>query len=214
MAKLKFSNTAQNLGAYQNYRSWLEKNQYRNICAYCIVDHDRLEIDHYEPQTMINTLGDHPENLLLSCSCCNGRAGKSDYHPKHKGRTRFKKANFKVINPRKDDYSKLFIVDKNGSIQPKNGRNKERAIQNILLLKLDRQYLAEVRKDYFNLLESAGQMQSLLKIQPRNAQARNCLNGILDKLNRIEIFFHVFGIKFNRTIKRSLAGYSRRPESI
>lgn len=167
--------------------------------------HESLQIDHYEPKNMLGSKGDHPDNLLLSCSNCNGRAGKSDYHPKHVYRTRLKdkKYTFKVLNPRNDNFFHFYKLDTNGEIFPKQGRNFQRAHDNILLMKLDRTHLKETRKDYFELLKMYNEVETALKKHKKETGLRTAKQTLISRIKKIELFFKVFEISLNRSIKRA-----------
>ena len=59
-----------------------------NLCSYCLIQHESLEVEHYEPKDYAPEKIDDPGNLLLACRRCNGPGGKGDYHPQHKVRRR------------------------------------------------------------------------------------------------------------------------------
>lgn len=75
-------------GKYEYFREWLLDNFYSRLCSYCLIQYDDLHIDHYEPREYSPHRVNDPSNLLLACPKCNGRAGKSDYHPKFLSRER------------------------------------------------------------------------------------------------------------------------------
>jgi hypothetical protein len=69
--------------SFSLYRPWLLREFWDHACSYCLIRDDGVQIDHYEPRAYAPARIDDPSNLLLGCGRCNGRAGKSDYHPFH-----------------------------------------------------------------------------------------------------------------------------------
>ena len=187
-------------------------NMHFHFCSYCIVSHEQLEIEHFEPKTMSPKKINDPGNLLLACGKCNGRAGKSDYHPKNKNRTKGKDKRFNVINVRKDNFEKLFELNQQtGELKPLVGSNYEKAINNIVLLNLDRPFLRKMRREYCEMLNTVRQ---LMAVRKQDAAIKSYLNKLLSGIEEYELFFFVFLIKFNRNLKRNLSVKRKRAKSI
>lgn len=212
MAKLKFSNAPSDLKKYEQFRGWLMDNMHFHFCSYCIVSHEYLEIDHFEPQKMSPKKINDADNLLLACGKCNGKAGKSDYHPKNKYRIKEKNKRFNVINVRKDNFEKLFELNQlTGELKPLVGSNYEKAINNILLLNLDRPFLRKMRREYCEMLNTVKQ---LMAVRKEVAATKSYLKKLLVGIEEYELFFFVFGIKFNRNLKRNFNINRKRAKSI
>lgn len=153
-----------------------------------------------------------PANLLPACSGCNGRDGKSDYHPKNKHRTKWKEKKFHVIDVRAHDLAKIFEIYPNGEISPRPGRFYDMAIENILLFKLDRESHVETRKEIFEILHATLESMEVSGRQRpfSNPVAKGHLNSLISFIITRSIFFHVFDIRLNRKILRER---DRRPRN-
>lgn len=160
-----------------------------------------LEVDHYEPKDMSPGKINSPSNLLPACRSCNGRGGKSDYHPKFANRTKGKNKNFKIIHPVNDDFHLLFDIMNDGSLKPKAGRHYEKAVQNIVMLKLNRPSLNKIRKHYLVILENLNVLLSA-KLKGKNSAQKSHVQNLIGVALDFELFYFVFGIKINRAIKR------------
>jgi hypothetical protein len=188
MPTLKLT-TPPNLGAgakYPDYKPWLLGEFFDHICSYCLLRNESVQIDHYEPKTFRPERVDDPLNLLLGCPRCNGRAGKSDYHPDHAKRTRLPAdtTGFSVIDVRADDFARLFEVAADGQIRARPGPDKRRANWNIVLLKLD--LVNKERQFNLNLLEACE--------RALHTEMEKQLELLLPELTRRALFFQAFGI--------------------
>ena len=165
---------------YSLYRDWLLNNFYDHLCSYCLLQHESLEIEHVEPVQYAPNRKNDPSNLLLACRRCNG--GKSDYHPLlGSRRTRTQdRTGFSVLDVRRDDFTDLYEITQDGRLQPKPGQHYERAIWNVLLLKLDIKFVADKRAECLRILHACegliedeffeGQVTLILKMPAYNVQ--------------------------------------------
>ena len=151
--------------AYGAYKPWLERAFHFRLCSYCLLRSRTLHVDHYEPRKLAPHRIDDPTNLLLACPACNGRAGKSDYHPRHLLRTRLPadRTEHLVIDVRRDDFEELFELDSQGTVRPRGGLQEDRAIWNIALLSLDRQDCNRVRASTLEVLRLAERVSTVLE---------------------------------------------------
>ena len=151
--------------SYTKYREWLEAIFYFKTCAYCLLQHLHLHVDHYEPQKYAPSRINDPTNLLPACSGCNGPGGKSDYHPNHAKRNRLKnhKSGHALIDVRNDDLSKFYEADDNGALKIVKGPNSARAEWNYTLLDLGRSAYGEARGEYMETLRTAEQTSQALQ---------------------------------------------------
>ncbi len=210
MAKIKITAPPKGLKNYLDYLPWLKENFFRDFCAYCFITQTSLQVDHHEPQKMSPNKINNPGNLLPICSACNSRGGKSDYHHKNQKRTKGKDLKFQVINIRKDDFAKLFNISSTGEITPKPGRNHERSLQNIILLKLDRPTLTNYRKRYIDYLEALTLLSSQMRGRGKSAQqAKAAFNKLLPHLVDTALFFYVYDLKLNRVVQRATKGFKK-----
>jgi hypothetical protein len=199
MPTLKLT-TPPNLGAgakYPDYKPWLLGEFFDHICSYCLLRNESVQIDHYEPKTFRPERVDDPLNLLLGCPRCNGRAGKSDYHPDHAKRTRLPAdtTGFAVIDVRADDFARFFEVGADGQIRARPGPDKSRAAWNIVLLKLD--LVNEARQFNLDLLDACESALHACNDPNRtalHAAMKKQLELLLPELTRRALFFQAFGI--------------------
>jgi hypothetical protein len=132
---------------YEGFRPWLLYNLYANTCAYCLLENESIQIDHYVPQAHAPERANDPTNLLLACPRCN--RGKSDYHPLHTARRRLSedRTGYIVIDVRGEDFARLFEIDEStGRIRGSQSGQGERAAWNIALLNLDLQCPTKARQ--------------------------------------------------------------------
>ncbi len=123
---------------YADYKDWLLTNFWLKICAYCLLCHEHVEIDHYIPRQYDASKIDDPNNLLLSCRTCARR--KSDYHPLHRERRSRTKdtTGFLIIDVRRDDLGQIYELHQDGSLEARSDSNEvDRAIWNVSELRLD-----------------------------------------------------------------------------
>ena len=178
-------------GGYAQYRPWLDYWFYRFVCAYCGLHDASHAIDHYEPQKYAPGRVDDPTNLLLGCGKCNGRGGKSDYHPLHARRTRLPhdRSGFHVVDPRSESPAALFRVEENGQITARAGAQEDRAIRNIVLLKLNQHQRPARRRELMDLADAC---ERLVGAAARGDQdAAVILQRLLPHLARRLLFFHL-----------------------
>src|SRR5262245_59562265 len=137
--------------SYQQYKRWLLDNFFQNLCSYCLIQHESLEVDHYEPKEYKPERINDPTTLLLACRRCNGPAGKGDYHPQYAARRRLPHdhTGFNVLDVRRDNLGSLFVLQASGELNVRPGPYAEWAVWNILLLKLDIDFLVSHRKRLF-----------------------------------------------------------------
>lgn len=183
---------------YEDYRPWLEQAFYMRICAYCLIRHPHLHIDHYEPQRYAPSRLHDPANLLLACSSCNGKGGKSDYHPNHSARTRLPKDNFGhlVIDVRADDFARLFEIS-TGEIGARPGPLQERAAWNIVLLNLRREVYDKIRRENLEDLATAERIVKVLDAGAggdKHSILEELLAGMVRRIARGHPFFAALGI--------------------
>lgn len=184
---------------YEDYRRWLELAFYLEICAYCLLHQRHLHIDHYEPQKYAPSRLHEPSNLLLGCQACNGRGGKSDYHPHHSARTRLPedRSGHHVIDVRADDFGKLFGISPDGEIHARPGTSQPRAEWNIVLLNLRRKAYDRVRKENLDTLNTAERVARHLDSGdsgPNQALLEELLSKMVTDLARNCPFFDALGI--------------------
>jgi hypothetical protein len=182
---------------YPAYKPWLLENFFDHLCSYCLLRNESVQVDHYEPQGYRPERADDPRNLLLGCPRCNGRAGKSDYHPDHARRTRLPgdRTGFLIIDVRADDFAKLFEVTAQGTIRARPGPDQARAAWNIPLLKLD--LVDQDRKfnmDLLDLCERAAEACEDAGKATLHAEMEKQLELLVPELGRRALFFEVFGI--------------------
>lgn len=215
MGKIKITNPPSGISHYRDFLPWLLKNFYRDFCAYCIIMQTSLEIDHYEPPKMTPKKEHHHSNLLPICRACNGRGGKSDYHPRHTNRTKGLQHNFDVINVRNDDLGNLFQIENDGRIVPRRGKHFAKAKANILLLKLDRPGLENFRREYLDMRQALLELSAEIgKNTKTSAEAKAKFKRLLPHVADRALFFHIFDFEFNRKITRAMRSRSQRPHCI
>lgn len=192
---------------YTDYRPWLERVLYLRTCAYCVLRHIHLHTDHFEPRGYAAARIHDPTNLVLGCEGCNGRGGKSDYHPGHAGRTRLPRdaSGFSVVDIRADDFAELFVVRENGAIRARPGVHAERASWNIVLLNLAREAYDTVREENLETLSTAERVIRRLNTARGNPKKLGALREILDThvrdLARTLLFFDAFGIPMSPELR-------------
>lgn len=198
---------------FPQYREWLLEHFFYNLCSYCLLQSDSLEVDHYVPKSYDPSLTDAPSNLLLACSSCNGSSGKWDYHPKHAARKRCKDhvAGYQVIDVRCEDFADMFSVDESGEIRGREGsKEQDRANWNIGLLGLDRR--ASARRDTMRMLRACERGVAALD-DPNRVGLRDVvepmLNDLLPQLRQRALFFRVFGLRMSSALEKRLAELSQ-----
>jgi hypothetical protein len=190
--------------SYRQYKNWLLDNFFKNLCSYCLMQHESLEIDHYEPKEYAPGRIDDPTNLLLACRRCNGPAGKWDYHPQYTARKRLPRdqTGFFVLDVRRDNLGELFIPDVSGELKVQRGPHAERATWNILLLKLDVDFLVSHRK---RLLEKLALCERLVLQLNRTAdkqeQIETILSVLVADLAEHLLFFHALDISISSALR-------------
>lgn len=184
---------------YEDYRPWLERAFYMRICAYCLIRNPHLHIDHYEPQKYAPSRLHDPTNLLLGCSSCNGKGGKSDYHPNHSARKRLPKdtSGHLVIDVRADDFAQLFEISAEGKIRARPGPFQQRAAWNIVVLNLRREVYDKIRKENLDDLATAERIVKVLDSGAggdKRAVLEEFLAGMVIRIARGRPFFDALGI--------------------
>lgn len=202
---------------YAEYRPWLLEKFYFRFCSYCLLQSPAaIHIDHYEPRAHAPERVNDPTNLLLACAACNGRGGKSDYHPLHEGRTRLPRdaSGHHVLDVRRDDLGRMYDVLPSGRLRARAGPSEERAIWNIALLKLDLPAYEVVRCEYLETLDA---VEELLQVndEPENEGAREARERVLDTLvgflARRRLFFDVFDVGMSEALQGRIAAVERGP---
>ena len=208
MAKIVLGNAPSQASGnnYRNYRTWLLKYFFDNICSYCLLRDRNLAVDHYEPQQYAPHRTADPSNLLLACSRCNGPGGKSDYHPCHKTRRRLPhdKTGYLVIDVRNDDFAKMFGIRDDGKIYPKAGKNFDRAAWNIALLKLDLPLVTQARRENLQMLLACERAVDALHNSQRasvHSAVQAALQRLLPQLRRQWLLFEVFEIPVSDALR-------------
>lgn len=138
------------------------KSMFHNKCAYCeskITHIDYGEIEHFKPKSICPELCFEWNNLLLSCSICNGKSNKGDKFP-------LEDENGPLINPVKENPDDFFKFEFDELTQmfillPKN----ERAKKMLEIIKLNRDDLAEKRTLLLLLLKMY--KEEILKDEPK-----------------------------------------------
>jgi len=182
---------------YPQYKNWLLDNFFQNLCSYCLIQHESLEVAHYEPQQYAPERANDPTNLLLACRRCNGPAGKWDYHPQYVARQRLlhDQTGFLVLDVRHDNLGELFNLDASGVLRVRQGPHAERAAWNILLLKLDIDFLVSHRK---RLVEKLGLCERLLlqlgRVADKQMQIESVLAVLIPDLAEHFLLLHALDI--------------------
>ena len=190
---------------YSLYRDWLLNNFYDHLCSYCLLQHESLEIEHVEPVQYAPNRKNDPSNLLLACRRCNG--GKSDYHPLlGSRRTRTQdRTGFSVLDVRRDDFTDLYEITQDGRLQPKPGQHYERAIWNVLLLKLDIKFVADKRAECLRILHACEGL-----IGKGGDKSEDLLKVLVPLCAKQGLLLHVFGISVSAALQSRLAEYTER----
>lgn len=192
---------------YTDYRPWLERVLYLRTCAYCVLRHVHLHTDHFEPRGYAEARIHDPTNLVLGCEGCNGRGGKSDYHPDHASRTRLPRdaSGFAVVDIRADDFARLFAVAEDGAITARPGVQSKRAEWNIVLLNLAREPYDTVRAENLETLGIAERVIRRLNSGRGDPRRLGALQEVFDAhvrdLARTLIFFDAFGIPMSPELR-------------
>lgn len=191
---------------YSRYRSWLDRALYMRLCGYCLLRNPHLQIDHFEPQKYAPSKVHDPNNLTLACQACNGRGGKSDYHPLHTGRRRLPEdtSGHSVVDVRVDDFAELFHIGQDGKISAKPGPSKARAEWNIVLLNLQRDIYDTMRCENLDTLSVAEKtLKELARGTPVDQSV--LLQELLEKqvmyLGRWLPFFDALGIPLSPELR-------------
>lgn len=201
---------------YEDYKPWLLENFFFQLCSYCLLRHDSLQVEHYEPQKHSPHRENDPTNLLLGCGTCNGAGGKSDYHPAHVNRRRCKNEThgFLVLDVRTDDLSALYTVDqRTGALTLKPGAQSTRAAWNIILLNLDIEKFKKRRIELLQFLQRAEGLLTALKTENIAAEVRVAIQQTLDTLSSFlrnqMLFFSVFEIPISNELQQYIQKASR-----
>jgi len=185
MARIELSEPPQfpDRGSYSRYKDWLLGNFFKNLCSYCLIQHESLEVEHYEPKDYAPEKIDDPGNLLLACRRCNGPGGKGDYHPQHKVRRRLPhdRTGFSVLDVRHENFAELFELASSGELKPLQGPHSKRTAWNIVLLKLDIDFLVGRRK---RILEIHNLCEQLLISRGRTIEEQAKIERVLAVLIR------------------------------
>ena len=194
-------------GPYQQYKSWLLDNFFNNLCSYCLIQYESLEVDHYEPQEYAPERTNDPTNLLLACRRCNGPAGKWDYHPQYAARRRLPHDNtgFLVLDVRRDNLGALLELDASGELKARQGAHAERTVWNILLLKLDIDFLVSYRKRLFEKLNLCERL--LLQLGQKvdkQEQIESVLAVLIADLAEHFLLFHALDIPISTALRARL----------
>lgn len=159
--------------------------------------HEALEVDHYEPRGYAPDRVNDPTNLLLSCRRCNGRAGKSDYHPQHIRRRRLPhdQTGYLVLDVRRDSLGDLYELSLAGNLGIRSGPHEERAVWNIVLLKLDVDFLVSHRKRLLEKLDlSERLLTQLSRKTDKESQIESVLNVLVPEIAEHFLLFHALDI--------------------
>ena len=198
-----------NLGEvrYPAYRPWLDYTFFESICAYCGLLDMGVEIDHFEPKKYAPGRIDDPTNLTLGCARCNGRGGKSDYHPLHHRRTRLPhdQSGFMIVDVRVEDPATLFELQDDGTLTARPGASaavQDRANRNIALLKLNR-YARCVRRRELLALRDACELLVAQQAQGDVGVAA-ILRRLLPDLARRLMFFEMYDIPISPRLMGAL----------
>lgn len=186
---------------YVLYKEWLSHNFYERLCSYCIVQHESLQIEHYEPIAYAPARKRGSSNLLLACSRCN--RGKSDYHPDYvERRTRRHDVHgFPVLDVRADDFAEMFDLTMEGELLPKSGPQYERAIWNTLLLKLDMPFVVKKRAECMRILKACEGLVS------SERQADEFLKLLIPLCAAQSLLFRIFDIPVSEVLQTRLDQY-------
>ncbi|MBL8842265.1 MAG: HNH endonuclease [Planctomycetes bacterium] len=161
--------------AYWSEALWFE------LCAYCLLSSDALELDHHEPRQFAPDRAGDPLNLRLACRNCNGRKG--DYHPAHA--TRRRKAG--VATPRpvpdiaRDDFGQWFELLEDGSLGARGGAFREHAVFALVLFPWCLDPFVRRRAE---LLDKLRLCERALLHEPLDAHGQALLETILRDLAR------------------------------
>lgn len=182
---------------YRQYKPWLLANFFKNLCSYCLIQHESLEVEHYEPREYAPERVDDPTNLLLACRRCNGPGGKSDYHPQYRGRRRLPhdQTGYLVLDVRRDNLGVLYELNLSGDLGVRPGPHAERAIWNILLLKLDVDFLVSHRQRLLEKLDlSERLLTQLSRTADKESQIESVLNVLVPDIAEYFLLFHTLDI--------------------
>jgi hypothetical protein len=179
------------------YRPWLLHAFFEQVCAYCGLPGQVVHLDHVEPQAYAPDRYLDPTNLLPACAECNGPSGKWDYHPQQRARRRLRqdRTGFTVLDPRRDDYARLYEIDAMGHIDARPGVDHERALWNAaVLLRLDRRRAREHRRELQDLRDAA---EHLLVEGPIER-----LDRLVDVMARRFLFFELYDLPMSPNLGR------------
>lgn len=211
MARLSITAAPHPAGtSYKQFKSWLLANFHRNLCSYCLLGHEDLEVEHYEPQSYAPLRINDPGNLLLGCATCNGTGGKFDYHPNHKARHRLPDdaTGHLVIDIRADDFADLFEIDSDGTISGSANGHRARANWNITLLKLNRDGCNKARRELLELLAAAEDAVEALAANsagPQAAALRRLIEAVIPDLTDHLLTLETYGINVSDALRGRLS---------
>lgn len=201
---------------YTEYRSWLLDSFYSRFCSYCLIRNPVIHIDHYEPRGYAPHRVDDPTNLLLACVACNGRGGKSDYHPLHQRRTRLTQdaSGHYVVDVRRDDLGRMYEVLPSGRLRARPGETKGRAVWNIALLNLDLPSYDAVRREDLDTLDAAELLVHSNDEQEDEAgrvRREKVLDTLVRYLARRRLFFQVFDVEMSEELAARITAVEKGP---
>lgn len=193
---------------YRDYRPWLLETFFDHLCSYCLTRDDGVEVDHYEPSKYKPERLNDPGNLLLACGMCNGRGGKSDYHPGHTLRSRLPRdtSGHLVVDVRTDDFATMFVVGADGTIGAR-GVDVDRALWNIVLLKLDLAVRVRARREVIDLHDACEEAVTLLNRSSETvrSKARTILDRLMPQLEGRLLFMRIFDLAISPLVEGEFA---------
>lgn len=151
---------------HTDYRPWLEWACFDRVCAYCLENAQKVEVDHVEPESHAPARVMDPTNLLPACALCNGPHGKWDYHPLRSPRKKCPKDThgYLALDPRSDDVAELYAVRTDGALDVHDGATYARALWNRdVLFRLNRSKLKQWRAEAQQLAEVAEHLVAEVK---------------------------------------------------
>jgi len=191
--------------SYRDYLPWLKYACFDRTCAYCIHHLRDLQVDHVEPVSLAPSRKNDPSNLLPTCATCNGPGGKWDYHPKKLTRRKASKDchGFLALDPRVDDYGKLYEVGASGVLDVKPGDSYERALWNRdVLFRLNRRNLVRWRSQTLKLAEVAEVLVSeVMQGSEANLQSIQNCNTLVHEVAQRLLFFELFDLPLSAALQ-------------
>lgn len=190
---------------HTDYRPWLEHRCYDRACAYCLEHARVVEIDHVEPEALAPERAKDPKNLLPACATCNGPTGKWDYHPRRNPRKKrpHDDHGFLALDPRADDYARLFEVDGEGDLAVRPGPTAERVLWNRdVLFRLNRPKLRQWRKQAQDLARVAEHLVDAVAAQGAMPEAGAIArrDALVREVAQRLLFFELFEIALSEEL--------------